>query len=350
MFVNIGKKSRRNMVMLKLNRVCVPLSLDCNLHCKYCYRDKEKLDVVPEFTEDMKNYLRNLSTDWCEAVIASGGEPLMHWDKVKELFSYVPKNVHKKVMSNCTLLTQEMVDYINENEIELHISHDGPKTEFLRGVDVLKNPRIQNLIYQVKNINCWSVVTKYNTDCWENYFDTIKRLGRADIRYATTPIMDIPLQHDLIDGFDYEEWIKTSTEVKLCSLREKYMSPWYKGYTIKDKSCIITNSGRSCGFNVLPNGTVCGMTRICSNYGSIHSKDYDECRQNAIKQGLFDYCIKTDCKYKNTCVYDPQTTSDHVCKCRRMTLDISREKLHEIHDYVYKHWEEIKEKYDYVEK
>ena len=95
--------------MLKLERVCVPLSLDCNLHCRYCYRDKEKLDKI-----------RNLSPEWCEAVVASGGEPLMHFDKVKELFSYVPKNIHKKIMSNCTLLTQEIVDYINENEIVLY--------------------------------------------------------------------------------------------------------------------------------------------------------------------------------------------------------------------------------------
>ena len=76
-------KKGDKIYMLKLDRVCVPLSLDCNLHCKYCYRDREKLDKIPEFTEDMKEYLRNLSPEWCEAVVASGGEPLMHFDKVK---------------------------------------------------------------------------------------------------------------------------------------------------------------------------------------------------------------------------------------------------------------------------
>ena len=105
--------------MIKLNRVCVPLTLDCNLHCKYCYRDRERLDI-PDFSDDMKAYLCQLSPDWCEAVIASGGEPLLHWDKVKELFSYVPHNVHKKIMSNCLLLTEDIVSYINDNEIELH--------------------------------------------------------------------------------------------------------------------------------------------------------------------------------------------------------------------------------------
>ena len=336
--------------MLKFNRVCVPLTLDCNLQCKYCYRDREKLDKIPEFTEDMKDYLRNLSPDWCEAVIASGGEPMIYWDKVKELFSYVPKNIHKKILSNCTLLTQEIVDYINENEIEISISHDGPKTKFLRGVDILQNKKVRDLIRQIKYISCWSVITKYNTDCWENYFDILKRLDRVDIRYMVSPIMDIPSQHDLIDGFNYKEWFKTSLEVKLSPLREKYMLPWYGCFTIKDKSSIVTNSGRSCGFNILPNGTVCGMTRICSNYGSIHNKNYDECRQNAIKQGLFDYCYQTNCKYKDVCVYDPQTTSEHVCKCRRMMMSVSKEEVQKIQHYVCNNWEEIKEKYGYVEK
>ena len=72
--------------LLKVTRVCVPLSLDCNLHCKYCYRDKEKLDSIPAFTEDMISYLGSLKPDKCECVCASGGEPLMHWDKVKEFY------------------------------------------------------------------------------------------------------------------------------------------------------------------------------------------------------------------------------------------------------------------------
>ena len=94
--------------MLKLNRVVVPLSLDCNLHCKYCYR-KAGLRDIPEFNNLMRNYLKGLQPSWCNSVTASGGEPLLHFDKVKELFSYVSPLVHKKIMTNykTTLLALE---------------------------------------------------------------------------------------------------------------------------------------------------------------------------------------------------------------------------------------------------
>ena len=166
--------------MLKIRRICVPLSLDCNLHCKYCYRDLEKLDSIPDFTSDMIQYLQNLNPSWCEAVIASGGEPLLHWDKVLELFSYTPKNVHKVIMTNGTLLTQDKVDYINENNIEISLSHDGKMTEFLRGIDVFNDKILLNLIKQIEILRIYAVCTVYNNDVWENFFNSISRLNRLN--------------------------------------------------------------------------------------------------------------------------------------------------------------------------
>lgn len=331
--------------MLKLKRVCVPLSLDCNFNCKYCYRAKETLDKISDFTEDMKDYLRNLKPDFCEAVIASGGEPLLHWDKVLELFSYVPKNVHKKIMSNCYLLTQDKVDYMNANDIELHMSHDGPKTEFLRGYDVLADNTLRDLIAQVKTIRCFSVITRYNTDVWENYFDTVKKLGRTDILYDTFPISDIPEQHDLVDGFDYDQWFTTWMQFRLSSFRHPL--PWYNGKTLSVKPKVV---GRPCGFNVLPDGTVCGMVHICSTYGTIHSESYHACRKKLIELGHMDYCFNSDCKYKDTCQYPPQSTSPHLCKCRRMIMDWwTPENKRQVVQYLKTHLDEIKEKYGYVE-
>ena len=113
--------------------------MDCNLHCKYCFRDNKRIDKVPEFTPDMIECLKNLSPEKCKIATATGGEPFLRFDKVKEYFSYVHKDIPKKIISNCTLLTQEIVDYINENNIELQVSHDGSITKFLRGVDIFED-------------------------------------------------------------------------------------------------------------------------------------------------------------------------------------------------------------------
>ena len=329
--------------MLNLNRVCVPLSLDCNIHCKYCYRDKERIDRVPDFTEDMKNYLKNLNNTKCEAVIASGGEPLMHWDKVQELFSYVPKNVHKKIMSNCTLLTQEMVDYINQNEVELSVSHDGPKTKFLRSVDVLENEKICSLIRQVKIMRVVCVTTKHNPDVWENFFDTATKLGRVDFEYLATPIFDIPSHHELIEGFDYDKWYQTWMEFSVSKYR--YLLPWYRGKTlVSHKKKVRLPSA----FNVLPNGIVCGMAEICSNYGTIFD-DYDECYHNLELSGWFDYCKNKSCKFVNVCTYVPVCNSDHMHKWRSMILTSKEhpEKVKILRQYVSEHISDIEKKYGF---
>ena len=329
--------------MLKLRRVCVPLSMDCNLHCRYCYRAKERPAFIPAFSEDMKTYLRQLSPDWCEAVIASGGEPLMHWDKVQELFSYVPQNVHKKIMSNCSLLTQEMVDYININNIELNISHDGKQTSFLRGVDVLSSSKLLGLLQQVKYIRCFCVVTKYNYDVWENFFDTVSRLGRTDIFYAAFPMGDIPVQYDLIADFPYEKWFETWAQFNVS--KYAYHLPWYDGKTLKNHK---SSSLRPAGFNILPDGTVCGMVRICSTYGSIHSKDYAACYDIFKRSGGFAYCEKVKCPYIDTCDFSPQFASEHICRCRRMVMEkFTPDYISLLREYVASHLSEIEARYGF---
>ena len=291
--------------MLDLNRICVPLSLDSNLHCKYCYRDKEKRDV-PEFNEGMIGYLMTRTPDRCEAVVASGGEPLLHWDRVKALFSYVPKNVHKKLMSNCILLTQEIVDY--------------------------KILRIVN------------VVTKYNLDTREDYFDTASRLGRCDFNYLGTPLLDIPAQHDLIDGFDYDKWMSLWNQF----LVSPYMVrlPWYKGKTLHSKR---TFRVRHVDFNVLPDGTVCGMANICSKYGTIYDT-IDKCYSNLLAMGQASRC--KDCKFDKTCKFGGFCETDHVYKWKTMMNEFwspdNIANIQALRIYVRDHMEEIEKKYGFV--
>ena len=326
--------------MLSLQRVCVPLNLDCNLHCRYCFRERERLDAVPGFTSEMIGYLNNLDSTKTEAVCAQGGEPLMHFERVKELFSYVPKNVHKKVMSNCTLLTQEMVDYFNDNDVELHASHDGAMTKFLRGVDILADDRICGLLRQVKLLRIFGVVTKYNNDVWANFFDSAKKFGSTDFFYDTNPVWDIPSQRDLVEGFDYGLWCDTFMQFRVSPFSHRI--PWYGRKTLD-----IGKPKRAVGFSVLPNGRVCGMVNAYSDYGSIDDC-FETCFWKLLESGDMDAC-KT-CKYLEDCFFPPQQcSSEHVRKCRVMFLDRrNADGWGKVRKYVYGHLDEIKKKYGYM--
>lgn len=292
---------------LKLNRVCVVFGMDCNLHCRYCYRDIRRLDNIPEMTEEFKDYLRQLDPSWCTAVCASGGEPLLYLDKVKEAFSCVPKNVHKKIMSNGLMLTQETVDYMNENNIELHFSHDGERTEYLRGIDVLKNDRICDLVRQIKILRVVAVITALNCDIMKCFEYTNGLLRRDDMIYSPSAVFDTGCNEDLIEGFDYETYARTYMEYCMSHFRK---TPYYKG------------EKRPNGFNFLPDGTIVGMSTM-ERYGTFHdSKETLIAAKNAHKES--DFCKHSNCKIRSECKAMTQIASPHVCRIHKIHYDIMR--------------------------
>lgn len=82
--------------MLQLTRVVIPITLTCNLHCKYCYRNAGLISSIPSLTEDMKKYLQNLDNNITECVCISGGEPLIEFNKIQEIFLLFQKKYIKK--------------------------------------------------------------------------------------------------------------------------------------------------------------------------------------------------------------------------------------------------------------
>ena len=295
--------------MLKLGRVCVPLSLDCDLSCKYCYRVAGHRDI-PEFNDLMKTYLGQLSPEWCNAVVASGGEPLLHEDKVYELFSYTPKNIHKKVMTNGLNLTQEFVDYVNREDIEVHISHDGEKSKYLRGIDILLEPDILALVRQINDLKVFSVCTALNSDPLANYEYTQKLLGRTDFVYATQPVFVDEFFPELINNFDWDAYSRGYIELAMRGLFVKQGST--KGYVAKQ---------RSEGFNVLPDASVVGMTRIDHTYGTILDTK-ETLVKNKIAMGDGDVCNNAKCRVRDRCKCMSQIASPHTCKGIAVTADV----------------------------
>lgn len=320
--------------MIKISQLNVPITLDCNLHCKYCFREFfQKPQALPALSEDMKEFLRNRSGG---LVTLSGGEPLIHFDRVKEIFSYVPDSTGKSIITNGTLLTPEIVEYVNKNNIEILLSHDGVGTKFLRGVDVLQNKTICNLLHGVKKLRISSVATKFNTDVWENFFYIAKQLKRVDFGYFSGPFMDTEKTHYLIDGFDYDTYVDT--------LFQFTRSP-YRIVVKKERKtkCI--------GFSVLLDGTICSNIDVSTCYGTIFDS-FASCRDRLIEFGHMDYCLKTKCKHNDHCRFLPQGATEHSCKCRQMIMDrfYMPEYLNEVTEYVKQNLSDIEKKYGWDKK
>ena len=121
-----------------LKALCLHISHDCNLRCKYCFASTgdfgtgRKL-MTPEIAKAAIDFViarsqnrRNIEIDFF------GGEPLMAMDSVKQAVEYAKEQakIHNKVFrftitTNGLALNQENIDYINKEMSNVVLSLDG---------------------------------------------------------------------------------------------------------------------------------------------------------------------------------------------------------------------------------
>lgn len=131
----------KNVDFTKYNIVkalCLHVAHDCNMKCEYCFASQgdfkgEKKLMSAEIGKKAIDFLiknsgnrRNLEVDFF------GGEPLMNFTVVKEIVDYArglekehDKNFRFTLTTNCLLLNDEIIDYLNENMSNVVLSLDG---------------------------------------------------------------------------------------------------------------------------------------------------------------------------------------------------------------------------------
>jgi uncharacterized protein len=118
--------------------LCLNISHDCNLRCRYCFADGGDYSGVRElmtaetgkkaldFLCDMSGARRNLEVDFF------GGEPMMNYEAVKEITLYGRelektrgKNIRFTMTTNGTLLDDESIEFLNREMHNVVLSLDG---------------------------------------------------------------------------------------------------------------------------------------------------------------------------------------------------------------------------------
>lgn len=285
--------------MFKVGRVCISLGQECNLKCKYCFRELTKGKIPIELNDLMKWYLQNISSDWCRAVVFSGGEPLIYWNRILEVISYLKPNIGKCILTNGTLLTQEKVDYINKNNIEVSLSYDGRMTKYLRGVDVLENSKILDLVKQIKILTISPVITSLNCDVIDIYKYTAEKLQRDNFYFLHGTVMNNGKNQELINGFDYDLYAKSYREFV-----NKYHKITLSRYLDESKHC---------SFEVNLHGEVVNKIFL-HKYGTVLD-DYDYCLAKKEERYKDNYCVKTQCPLIEQCTYIKEYADYHNCHC-----------------------------------
>lgn len=123
-----------------LSRIYLQVTQNCNLRCNYCvysgnYKNRTHSDKVMDFEMAKKavDYLVKHSYDSFEYTVGFyGGEPLLEFELIKKVISYIKSNYSNKkfvytITTNGTLLSSEITNYLVKNDFRLVISLDGHK-------------------------------------------------------------------------------------------------------------------------------------------------------------------------------------------------------------------------------
>lgn len=120
--------------------LCLHVAHDCNLRCEYCFAGTGDFGhsrglMPPEVGIKAVDFLIEHGGNRRHAELDFfGGEPLLAMDTVKAVVSYVRQRERETgkiftltLTTNASLLDQEIIDYLNENDISMVLSLDGRK-------------------------------------------------------------------------------------------------------------------------------------------------------------------------------------------------------------------------------
>ncbi len=114
----------------------VVVTLRCNHRCVYCqtssHCDDKKKDMDKKTARKVVDFIFSVPNKDI-AIEFQGGEPLLNWPVVKEIIDYarkknekVKKNLELRLVSNFSVMTEEIAKHLFEKNVSICTSLDGP--------------------------------------------------------------------------------------------------------------------------------------------------------------------------------------------------------------------------------
>lgn len=129
-----------DLSQMNVKAICLNVAHACNMQCKYCFAQQGSFGMNPclmsletaqramDFLMDHSGRIRHLEVDFF------GGEPLLVIDMLKELVAYcrrreaeTGKKFNFTLTTNSVLLSEDINNWIIDNEISVILSLDGRK-------------------------------------------------------------------------------------------------------------------------------------------------------------------------------------------------------------------------------
>lgn len=184
----------------------------CPLACRYCHNVELLEDDTQKTFEEIKSEIDNAS-DFIDAVVISGGEPLMQLDAIIEIFTYV-KSIHLKTKLDTSGIYPEKIKKLLELELLDFVSLDikAPFEKYRKvtgsnvGSQVKKSMKLlnnnPNVHLELRTTYVPTLHTKKDIHNLVNDVEgdiyTIQQFRNKNVLDPALEKVDVPNPHDLV--------------------------------------------------------------------------------------------------------------------------------------------------------
>jgi uncharacterized protein len=255
----------------------VVVTLRCNFNCIYCQASSRKLeskkyDMTIETAKKTVDFIFNTPNPNI-AIEFQGGEPLINWPTVKFIIEYARKKLDKKekkldivMVSNLTLMTDRILEFLIEKNVRVCTSLDGPREIHNYNRPYPKNDSYKatvNWLKKIENNKNWNknkrvgalvTVSRQSLKYWKEIIDEYLKRGYKDIHLRPITYLGRSRNHQAKINYSAQEFIKfwqksmdyiISINKKGIDLKEreaqimlqKILSNRNPGYTDLDSPC-----------------------------------------------------------------------------------------------------------------
>jgi len=209
-------------IKININSIFIHITNKCNLHCKHCYYPNEGLHVTSELqNSEIEKFIESFSQSGGKFVTLSGGEPLLRMDLLNKIISN-NKNISFNVLTNGTLIDDEIAGIFKDHNVTVQISIDGSTEDMhdsIRGKGSF-NAAIKGIETLVRfgmaeKLTISTTIMRSNISDLENIVHLAKHLGVSQVRF-------IPLRKE---GRACRSWpgLKQSISSKSCEHFYEYV-------------------------------------------------------------------------------------------------------------------------------
>lgn len=147
--------------------ICINITRRCNLRCPECYVSDliHQTNTVGEVDLSLDTIQEILDMSAIDSVYLTGGEPFCH-PKIKEIISFFftnGKNV--RVATNALLLNEEMMQFLEENSVQLLVSLRDNFKETYDIVNMLGRHNVQVVCYHLPDEGSPDLLSDFIQKC-----------------------------------------------------------------------------------------------------------------------------------------------------------------------------------------